>query len=81
MSVLSTDSMRWTQDGVDLWDADDSQFYRIITAKSTGATEETQTLAALQTVVPFTAYIAGASLYLNGAGVDQANQRRRSDAS
>jgi len=71
VSVTGVDRIRVTVNGLEIWDVGDSAWYSVTTSNSLGAFEETVTLAALQTVVPFVEVVAGASMYLTGAGIDR----------
>lgn len=70
-SVLGVDVMRVRAGQVEVWDVTDSLWYPLVSSKTNGNLLETQDLVALQTVVPFTANIAGAALYVNGTSGDR----------
>ena len=70
-SINGIDKYRFFADQIQVWSVADSAWYPIPTAKTTGSVTETVTLAASQTVVPFTSSVAGAALYVNGTSGDR----------
>jgi hypothetical protein len=71
MSVVGVDVFRLTAGSAALWDVTDSVWYPLVTSKTNGNILETVDLIAAQTVVPFTANVAGASIFVNGTSGDR----------
>ena len=71
VGIVGVDTMRFTAGAASLWDATDSVWYPLVTSKTNGNVLETVDLIAAQTVVPFTANVAGASLFVNGTSGDR----------
>jgi len=71
LSISGVDTFRLFNGQAQIWDTTDSAWYPLVTSEVAGAVVETQTLAAAQTVVPFTKNVAGAGLYLDGTSGDR----------
>jgi len=71
IAVSGIDVLRIFNGQVQIWVPASAQWFNLVSVKGAGAVVEVQTLAAAQTVVPFTKNIAGAALYLNGISGDR----------